>query len=295
MRTPFELRNGWMLATLLVAPFMAQADATIANVATPSIHADLGASGAQLELVIGGYLVAYAVLLITGARLGQTHGYKRMFILGILLRQRAGRSCGDRRRRALSAGRRRARIEARGPCRCGHTVCQRPADRGAACARARRGLAELDLALPGGERTRARGLHPHRAPRCGSWRIAAGQPRRARAADNILGSLSCRHRHRHVLRAAVHARAVSPAGPRTEPARVRADALLMGRGIRRRGSAGAPAARATAPVHSARRLRPAGHSLRRDQHQPAPEGTTRHCSSRYSEPADLDWDSSSVQ
>ncbi|HWE12365.1 MAG TPA: hypothetical protein VG365_02580 [Solirubrobacteraceae bacterium] len=59
---------------LLVAPFMSQADATIANVATPSIHADLRASGASLELVIGGYLIAFAVLLITGARLGKTHG-----------------------------------------------------------------------------------------------------------------------------------------------------------------------------------------------------------------------------
>ena len=66
------LRKGWLLGVLLVAPFMAQADATIANVATPSIHADLGASGAVLELVIGGYLIAFAVLLITGARLGQT-------------------------------------------------------------------------------------------------------------------------------------------------------------------------------------------------------------------------------
>jgi hypothetical protein len=35
------LRKGWLLGVLLVAPFMAQADATIANVATPSIHADL--------------------------------------------------------------------------------------------------------------------------------------------------------------------------------------------------------------------------------------------------------------
>ena len=72
-----------LLAVLLIAPFMAQADATIANVATPSISAELGASGAELELVIGGYLVAFAVLLITGARLGQTHGYRRMFLAGI--------------------------------------------------------------------------------------------------------------------------------------------------------------------------------------------------------------------
>jgi hypothetical protein len=47
-----------LLAVLLVAPFLAQADATIANVATPSIRAHLGASGAELELVIGAYLIA---------------------------------------------------------------------------------------------------------------------------------------------------------------------------------------------------------------------------------------------
>ena len=72
-----------LLLVLLVAPFLAQADATIANVATPAIRTGLHASGAAVELVIGGYLLAFAVLLITGARLGQTHGYKRMFLLGV--------------------------------------------------------------------------------------------------------------------------------------------------------------------------------------------------------------------
>jgi hypothetical protein len=75
--------GGAPLAVLLMAPFLAQADATIVNVATPSIGADLGASGAALELVVGGYLIAYAVLLITGARLGQTHGYRRLFLFGL--------------------------------------------------------------------------------------------------------------------------------------------------------------------------------------------------------------------
>ncbi len=72
-----------LLAVLLVAPFLAQADATIANVATPAIRAGLGASATAAQLVIGGYLIAYAVLLITGARLGQTHGYKRLFLAGL--------------------------------------------------------------------------------------------------------------------------------------------------------------------------------------------------------------------
>jgi hypothetical protein len=48
----------------------------VANVAAQSIHSDLGASGAAHELGIGGYLIAFAVLLISGARLGQTHGYR---------------------------------------------------------------------------------------------------------------------------------------------------------------------------------------------------------------------------
>jgi MFS family permease len=86
--------KGWLLAVLLVGPFMSQADATIANVATPSIHADLGASAAALELVIGGYLLTFSVLLITGARLGQTHGYRRVFLAGIATFGLASLACG---------------------------------------------------------------------------------------------------------------------------------------------------------------------------------------------------------
>ncbi len=85
---------GRLLAVLLTAPFMAQADVTIANVGTPSIHADLGASSAALELVIGGYVIAFAVLLITGARLGQTHGYRRVFLVGVAIFTAASLLCG---------------------------------------------------------------------------------------------------------------------------------------------------------------------------------------------------------
>lgn len=70
---------------MLSAPFLVQADATIANVAIPAIQSDLAASEAGAELVIGGYLISYAVLLITGARLGKTQGHKRIFLLGVLI------------------------------------------------------------------------------------------------------------------------------------------------------------------------------------------------------------------
>jgi MFS family permease len=86
--------KGRLLAVLLMGPFMAQADATIANVATPSIRAGLGASGAALELVVGGYMIAFAMLLITGARLGQTHGYRRIFVVGVATFTAASIACG---------------------------------------------------------------------------------------------------------------------------------------------------------------------------------------------------------
>ncbi|TVZ06722.1 MFS transporter [Trebonia kvetii] len=88
-------RRRWLLlGVLLTAPFMAQADVTIVNVATPSIHADLGASGAALQLVVGGYLIALAMLLITGARLGQAFGYRRVFVAGVSLFTLASLACG---------------------------------------------------------------------------------------------------------------------------------------------------------------------------------------------------------
>ena len=87
-------RRWLLLGVLLTAPYMAQADVTIVNVATPSIHADLGASGAALQLVVGGYLIGLAMLLITGARLGQAFGYRRVFVAGVSLFTLGSLACG---------------------------------------------------------------------------------------------------------------------------------------------------------------------------------------------------------
>lgn len=89
-----RIRPGRLLAVLLTPLLMYQADATIVNVANPSIRSDLGASGAELELVVGGYLLASATLLITGARLGEMRGYRRIFLLGLSIFALASLACG---------------------------------------------------------------------------------------------------------------------------------------------------------------------------------------------------------
>ncbi|MFI5528596.1 MFS transporter [Kitasatospora sp. NPDC051853] len=87
-------RPGRLLALLLLGQFMALLDVSVVNVAVPTIRTDLGASGAALQLVIAGYTIAYAVLLITGARLGARYGYGRLFQCGLAVFTAASLACG---------------------------------------------------------------------------------------------------------------------------------------------------------------------------------------------------------
>jgi MFS family permease len=91
---PTAQGGGWVLATLLTAVFMTTADNSIVNVAVPSIAVGLGASGGQLELVVAGYVLAYAVLLVTGARLGSLFGYRRVFLIGLAVFTLGSLACG---------------------------------------------------------------------------------------------------------------------------------------------------------------------------------------------------------
>jgi MFS family permease len=83
-----------ILAVVLIGQFMALLDASVVNVAAPSIHASLNASGAGLQLVIAGYVITYAVLLVTGARLGDIVGHRTMFLAGVALFTLASLGCG---------------------------------------------------------------------------------------------------------------------------------------------------------------------------------------------------------
>src|SRR6202035_1538124 len=85
---------GVVLAVVLVGQLMAIIDVNIVNVAVPAIHVSLHTTGSGLQLIIVGYTIAYAVLLVTGARLGDILGHRRMYLAGIGLFTLASLGCG---------------------------------------------------------------------------------------------------------------------------------------------------------------------------------------------------------
>ena len=78
-----QSRRIWTLVIVSLGLFMTVLDNLVVNVALPSIHRDLGASIQTLEWTVNAYVLAYAVLLLTGAALGDRLGRKRMFMIGI--------------------------------------------------------------------------------------------------------------------------------------------------------------------------------------------------------------------
>ncbi|MFJ5519767.1 MFS transporter [Streptomyces griseoluteus] len=77
-------RRRWIaLAIVMTAAFMDLVDVTIVNVAIPSIQRDEGASFSQIQWITAGYALAFAAGLITGGRLGDIHGRRRLFLLGV--------------------------------------------------------------------------------------------------------------------------------------------------------------------------------------------------------------------
>lgn len=91
---PAGAGSKWLLTVILIGQFMATLDVSIVNVAARTIQSDLHTSGAALQVIVAGYTVVYAVLLITSARLGGSHGYSRLFMTGTALFTAASLACG---------------------------------------------------------------------------------------------------------------------------------------------------------------------------------------------------------
>ncbi|MCK1794593.1 MFS transporter [Streptomyces sp. XM4193] len=82
------------LFVVLVGAFITVLDYFIVNVAVPSVQSDLGATASQSQLVIIGYGVAFTAGMITGGRLGDLYGRRRMYSLGLALFTLASLACG---------------------------------------------------------------------------------------------------------------------------------------------------------------------------------------------------------
>ncbi|HSW99880.1 MAG TPA: MFS transporter [Patescibacteria group bacterium] len=71
------------LVVVALAFVMDLLDSTIVNIAIPSIQANLGASYAAIQWLVAGYALTFALLLVTGGRMGDVFGYKKIFMIGI--------------------------------------------------------------------------------------------------------------------------------------------------------------------------------------------------------------------
>jgi EmrB/QacA subfamily drug resistance transporter len=78
--------NPWVVLVLIcLAQFMVVLDATIVNVALPSIQKDLGLSEANLQWIVNAYTLVFGGFLLLGGRAGDLLGRKRLFLLGLVI------------------------------------------------------------------------------------------------------------------------------------------------------------------------------------------------------------------
>ena len=89
-----EMRKWWTLAAVSFGLFMIMLDNTIVNVALPSIQRDLHMSISSLEWIVTAYALTFAALLITGGKLGDVYGRRRIFVVGLVVFTLSSLACG---------------------------------------------------------------------------------------------------------------------------------------------------------------------------------------------------------
>jgi EmrB/QacA subfamily drug resistance transporter len=89
-----ENRKWWTLVAVAVGLFMIMLDNTVVNVALPSIQQDLGISVSELEWVVNAYALTFGVLLLTGGKLADLLGRRRIFIAGLVVFTVSSLWCG---------------------------------------------------------------------------------------------------------------------------------------------------------------------------------------------------------
>ncbi|MFD2467501.1 DHA2 family efflux MFS transporter permease subunit [Amycolatopsis silviterrae] len=87
-------RQRLMLVAVMTGTFLSMLNDFIVNVATPAIRTDLNASFSEIQLIIGGYVLVYGLLLVLAGRLGDIHGHRKLFLIGSALFSIASLACG---------------------------------------------------------------------------------------------------------------------------------------------------------------------------------------------------------
>jgi len=91
---PQEARKWWTLAAVAFGLFMIMLDNTVVNVALPSIAADLQIGLSELEWIVTGYALTFASLMLTGGKLADLLGRRRIFIVGLAIFTVSSLVCG---------------------------------------------------------------------------------------------------------------------------------------------------------------------------------------------------------
>ena len=89
-----ENRKWWTLAAVAFGLFMIMLDNTVVNVALPAIERDLHISISQLEWIVTAYALTFAALMITGGKLADLYGRRRIFVVGLLVFTLSSLACG---------------------------------------------------------------------------------------------------------------------------------------------------------------------------------------------------------
>jgi EmrB/QacA subfamily drug resistance transporter len=89
-----ENRKWWTLGAVAFGLFMIMLDNTVVNVALPTMEKDLHVSQARLEWVVVSYALTFAALLITGGKLGDMFGRRRLFVIGLAIFTASSLACG---------------------------------------------------------------------------------------------------------------------------------------------------------------------------------------------------------
>ncbi len=89
-----ENRKWWTLGAVAVGLFMIMLDNTVVNVAVPSIQRDLGVGLSELQWIVTGYALSFAALMLTGGKLADMLGRRRIFVIGIVIFTIASLFCG---------------------------------------------------------------------------------------------------------------------------------------------------------------------------------------------------------